>query len=330
MFAHGRFLVSLGRALVSRRAVCAFAACMAASLMLLPARAAEPLKVVASFSILGDMVRVIGGENITLTTLVGPNADAHAYDPSARDNRVLAEAQVLVTNGLGFEAWMPRLVRSSGFKGLEIVASRGVTPRQLDADDDHDDHGHADHGHGSAEGGPAVDPHAWQDLENGVRYANNIANGLSRVDPANRAKYQARAELYVAEMKKLHAEIQHSFAEIPADRRRVVTPHDAFGYFSQAYGVTFFSVAGLSSDAEPSARDIARLIRQIKTSESTALFADGSSNSRVLEQIGRETEIKVGSGGLFADTLDVGDKPAGTYLGMLKWNAGQLIFALKP
>lgn len=291
---------------------------------------AEPLKVVASFSILGDMVKVIGGENVQVTTLIGPNADAHSHEPSASDSRVLAEANVVVMNGLGFEAWMPRLLRASGFNGHEIVASTGVTPRQLDDDHDHGhSHGHS-HGHGDKTAGAAsVDPHAWQDLRNGVKYARNIANGLSRVDPANRAGYQARADIYVIEMEKLHTEIRQSLAAIPAERRKVVTPHDAFGYFGQAYGIDFVSVAGLASDAEPSARDIARLIREIKKTKSAALFTEKALSSRVINQIARETGAKVG-GTLYADTLDTTDRPAGTYLGMFKWNAGQLIFSLKP
>nr|WP_254046992.1 zinc ABC transporter substrate-binding protein [Pusillimonas sp. T2] len=290
--------------------------------------AAEPLKVVASFSILGDMVKVIGGENVQVTTLIGPNVDAHSHEPTASDSRVLADANVVVMNGLGFEAWMPRLMRASGFKGHEIVASTGVTPRQLDHDHDHD-HGHS-HGHDDkADGAASVDPHAWQDLRNGVKYARNIANGLSRVDPVNRAGYQARADIYVTEMEKLHNEIRQSLAAIPAERRKVVTPHDAFGYFGQAYDITFVPVAGLASDAEPSARDIARLIREIKKTKSAALFTEKALSSRVINQIARETGAKVG-GTLYADTLDVTDRPAGTYLGMFKWNAGQLIFSLKP
>ncbi|MBC2768869.1 metal ABC transporter solute-binding protein, Zn/Mn family [Pusillimonas minor] len=309
------------------RRLCAVGLGLLAAALAAPLSAtAEPLKVVASFSILGDMVKVIGGENVQVTTLIGPNADAHSHEPSASDSRVLAEANVVVMNGLGFEAWMPRLLRASGFNGHEIVASTGVTPRQLDHDHDH---GHS-HGHDDkADGAASVDPHAWQDLQNGVKYARNIANGLSRVDPVNRAGYQARADIYVTEMEKLHNEIRQSLAAIPVERRKVVTPHDAFGYFGQAYDITFVSVAGLASDAEPSARDIARLIREIKKTKSAALFTEKALSSRVINQIARETGAKVG-GTLYADTLDVTDRPAGTYLGMFKWNAGQLIFSLKP
>ena len=297
--------------------------------------ATEPVEVVASFSILGDMVKVIGGEQVRLTILIGPGADAHAFDPSPADIRTLAKAQVLVVNGLGFESWMPKLARAAGFKGKEIVASEGVTLRQLDTDHD-DHHGHHDHGHRHGKNAKApqqarnVDPHAWQDLNNGIRYAQNIAEGLSKVDPVNAAHYRQRAESYVADMKALHGEIRQALQGVPAERRRVVTPHDSMGYFGEAYDVEFFSAAGLSSDAEPSAKDIVRLIREVKASASTALFTEGvSGNARVMEQVARETGLKVG-GPLFTDSLDAPGQPADTYLGMFRWNADQIISALKP
>lgn len=322
-------------------------------------RAAEPVAVVASFSILGDMVKVIGGDQVTLTTLIGPGGDAHAFDPAPADMRTLATAKVLVTNGLGFEGWMPRLVKASGFKGKQIVASEGVKLRNLANGHDHHSHdhkvpaGHHDHDHhddhknhahdhdnhdnhrdhtaasGTRGDSATVDPHAWQDLENGVIYARNIARGLAEADPANAAQYQQRADQYVASMRELHAAIGQALQAIPSGRRRVVTPHDAFGYFDQAYGVTFVSAAGLSSDAEPSAKDIARLVRDIKASASTALFTEGVSGSgRVIEQVARETGLKVG-GPLFSDSLAEPGQPADTYLGMFRWNADQIISALQ-
>lgn len=292
------------------------------------ARAAEPIEVVASFSILGDMVNVIGADQVRLTTLIGPGADAHGFEPSPADIRTLAKAQVLVLNGLGFEAWMPKLTRAAGFKGVEIVASQGGQFRKLETS--HDDHGHGRRHNHAAATNRDVDPHAWQDLENGMQYAKNIAEGLAKVDPDNAAQYRQRAERYVAEMGALHLQVRQSLQAIPVERRRVVTPHEAMGYFGKAYQVKFFSAAGLSSDAEPSARDVARLIRDIKASRSTALFSEGvSGNARVLEQVARETGLKVG-GTLFTDSLDTPDRPAGTYLGMFRWNADQIISALQP
>ena len=313
------------------------------------AQAAEPVQVVASFSILGDMVKVIGADDVRLTTLIGPGADAHAFDPSPADIRTLANAQILVVNGLGFEAWMTKLTRAAGFKGTEIVASDGVAIHKLDVRHDHDHGGKGSHsGHKHAEkahrkhdgqhGGKNaeddlrdVDPHAWQSLENGVRYARNIAEGLAKADPDNAAQYRQRAERYVAEMTALHAQIKASFQVIPEQRRRVVIPHDSMGYFGRAYQITFYSAAGLSSDAEPSAKDIARLVRDIKANGSTALFTEGMSggNQRVMAQVARETGLKVG-GPLFTDSLDIEGRPAGDYLGMFRWNADQIISALQP
>ncbi|MBF22452.1 MAG: metal ABC transporter substrate-binding protein [Pusillimonas sp.] len=300
--------------------------CVAAMLMFFAgALAAAPVRVVATFSVLGDMVSVIGGENVEVVTLVGPETDSHGFEPTARENRMLAQAQVLVSNGLGFEGWLPRLVKASGFDGLEIVASKGVEPRQLASHDD--DHNHDGHDHGD-EGD--VDPHAWQDLANGMQYARNIANGLARIDPAHRAKYQERARVYVEEMQKLHDEIKGQLEAVPEQRRRVVTAHDAFGYFGQAYGVTFIPIAGISSDAEPSAREMADIIRLIRESKGVALFDENATGaSRILEQIARDTGLKVG-GVLYSDTLASVDQPAGTYLGMFKWNAGRVLFSIKP
>tara|TARA_A100000171_G_C2131489_1_gene147056 strand:+ start:147 stop:1103 length:957 start_codon:yes stop_codon:yes gene_type:complete len=291
------------------------------------AHAAEPVRVVATFSILGDMVSVVGGENVEVVTLVGPETDSHGFEPTARENRMLSQAQVLVSNGLGFEGWLPRLIEASGFDGLEIVASKGVEPRLLALSDD--DHGHHGHDHHAGENGHA-DPHAWQDLTNGIQYVRNIANGLARIDPVNRARYQERARVYIEEMEKLHDEIKGQLEAIPAQRRRVVTAHDAFGYFGQAYGVTFIPIVGISSDAEPSAREMADIIRLIRESKGVALFDENATGaSRILEQIARDTGLKVG-GVLYSDTLASVDQPASTYLGMFKWNAGRLLFSIKP
>ncbi|HEY9281706.1 MAG TPA: metal ABC transporter substrate-binding protein [Eoetvoesiella sp.] len=285
-----------------------------------PAAQNTPIKVVASFSILGDMAREIGGEYIQLTTIVGAGADAHSFEPTPKDAKALAQAKVLVVNGLGFEEWLPRLVKSSGFAGTEIVASKGVRTRHLSNNGSaHDGHGHAGD----------IDPHAWQSLENGMVYARNIADGLSRADPAHAKDYQGRAQLYIASMKKLDTEIKQALKAIPEARRKVVTSHDSFGYFQQAYGVQFISVAGFSSDAEPSAKEVAAIIDQIKREKVPAVFVESITNQKLIRQIGTETRVKVG-GTLYSDALAKSDEPAGTYLGMFTWNAGRLIYALQP
>lgn len=316
----------------SRRAAMIFLAGVALSLCGSAAMAAQPtaktaskppskrLQVVATFSILGDMVREIGGEHIVLNTIVGAGADAHSFEPTPRDIQALAKAQVLVLNGLDFEGWLPRLVQSSGFKGAQVMASKGVTVRQLaEAPGHHHEDGHH---HGD------VDPHAWQSLSNGMIYAQNIADGLAQAAPAHSAYFKNRAKLYIEQMKKLDTEIKQAFADIPPEKRRVITSHDAFGYFERAYGIHFISVAGLSNDAEPSAKDVAAIIDRAKNEHVAGVFVEQGLNPRIVEQIARETGAKVGEG-LYADTLAKPDQPASTYLGMFSWNAGQLIYVLK-
>ncbi|MFW7343280.1 zinc ABC transporter substrate-binding protein [Pollutimonas sp. H1-120] len=308
------------------------------------AAAIAPLNVVASFSILGDMVREIGGERVALTTLVGANGDVHSFEPSPRDTKALSEAAVLVLNGLDFETWLPRLVQSSGFKGRQILASKGVAVRRLSADelgggdhgDDHGDepegHGKKQHGHGDAHahGDHSVgdiDPHAWQDLRNGMIYAQNIADGLARADPPRASYYKMRAKLYIEKMTKLDAEIRVALADIPANRRIVITSHDAFGYFAQAYGIRFISVAGLSSEAEPSAKDLAAIVDRAKKEHVAGVFIESGTSSRLVKQLARETGIRMG-GTLYSDALASADAPAASYLGMFSWNAGRLIYVL--
>lgn len=303
----------------------------------------EPLRVVASFSILGDMVSEIGGEHVALTTLVGPGGDAHTFEPAPKDVLALANAQVLVLNGLDFEGWLPRLIKASGFKGLQVLASDGVKVRLLGRDDqlvlgassahnhDHDhDHTHAhDSGHGHVHSPGEVDPHAWQDLSNGIIYATNIAEGLSRADPANSASYRSRADIYIKRMQKLDAELKAVLKEIPKNRRTVITTHDAFGYFGQAYGIRFISVAGFSSAAEPSAKDLALIVDNAKKQHVSGVFFENISSNKIMEQIARETGAKRG-GTLYSDALASPGEPAGTYLGMFSWNAGRLLRTLKP
>ncbi|HUG56963.1 MAG TPA: metal ABC transporter substrate-binding protein [Candidimonas sp.] len=291
-----------------------------------------PLRVVASFSILGDMVKEIGGERVSLTTVVGPNADAHSFEPTPKDAKALAQAQVLVINGLDFEGWLPRLVQASGFKGMQVLASQGVELRHL-ADDErtresqidkaHNHKHEAGHVHGD------VDPHAWQDLSNGMIYAKNIADGLSQADPKRRGYYQSRMQAYVAQMKTLDAEIKQGFAEIPLAKRKVITSHDAFGYFARAYGIQFISVVGLSSDAQPSAKDVAAIINFAKKEQISGVFIENTTNSKLAKQIARETGAKV-IGTLYSDALAPVDQPAATYLGMFSWNAGRLIYLMQP
>ncbi|MEN4917372.1 metal ABC transporter substrate-binding protein [Achromobacter spanius] len=303
------------------------------------AHAAEPLKAVASFSILGDIVREVGGADVSLTTLVGPDGDAHGYEPTPGDAKKLADARVLFVNGLEFETWLPKLAKASGFAGQTVTASQGVKARKFAGHgDDHDhDHDHGDdHGHGHGHGGEGghhhhgdADPHAWQSLANGVIYARNVAEGLAAADPARAQAYRTRADAYIARLEALDASVRKTFKAIPAERRKVVTSHDAFGYFGDAYGVTFIAAMGVSTDAEPSAREVAGIIEQVRREKVPAVFVENISSPRLVEQIARETGAKVG-GTLYSDALSKPGQPGATYLEMFEWNARQLAAALQP
>ncbi len=314
-----------------RLAIGAIAAA-AAGLAIAPSPAvAEPaIKAVASFSILGDMVREVGGERVAVTTLVGPDGDAHVYQPTPADARAVAAAQVVFVNGLGFEGWIERLIKAAGFQGRTVVASEGVTPLTLaeeeaDRDGDHQpaaaDHVGEGHHHGD------LDPHAWQSLTNGALYVRNITAGLIAVDPAGAEVYRANAERYLAKIAALDREVRAAIAKLPADRRTIVTSHDAFGYFAAAYGMTFVAPEGVSTESEASAKDVARLIRQIREQHIPAVFMENITDPRLLAQIRKETDAAIG-GTLYSDALSPADGPASTYLQMFHHNVDMLTRAL--
>ena len=297
--------------------------------------AGQPLPVVASFSILQDLTRQVGGDLVTVSALVGPDGDAHVFEPTPQQARQLLQAKVLVANGLGFEGWLPRLKKASGFKGQEIVASQGIAVRTLPNSQGHnhgagaDKAGH-DHGHGHHHGhnhGPQ-DPHAWQDVRNAIVYVRNIAQGLAKADPANAAQYDQQARQYIARLTALDASLRQRFAALSAERRSVVSTHDAFGYFAQAYGLRFVPVRGLSTESEPSARDMAALVKQVREERIGAIFVENISDPRLLEQLARETGAAIG-GRLYSDALSPAGGPAATYIDMVEANASSLLKALK-
>ena len=297
--------------------------------------AGQPLPVVASFSILQDLTRQVGGDLVTVSALVGPDGDAHVFEPTPQQARQLLQAKVLVANGLGFEGWLPRLKKASGFKGQEIVASQGIAVRTLPNSQGHnhgagaDKAGH-DHGHGHHHGhnhGPQ-DPHAWQDVSNAIVYVRNIAQGLAKADPANAAQYDQQARQYIARLTALDASLRQRFAALSAERRSDVSTHDAFGYFAQAYGLRFVPVRGLSTESEPSARDMAALVKQVREERIGAIFVENISDPRLLEQLARETGAAIG-GRLYSDALSPAGGPAATYIDMVEANASSLLKALK-
>jgi zinc/manganese transport system substrate-binding protein len=279
---------------------------------------AEPLPVLASFSILGDLVQVVGGERVKVTTLVGPDADAHAFTPKPTDAKALLRSKLLVVSGLHFEPWAEKLAKSAGYKGPVVVASSGIKPHTLSPAAGHDAHGHAQD----------IDPHAWQNPENVIFYVRNIAAALAKADPAGMPDYQARAEGYVKELQNLDVWAKAQFAAIPADKRKVITSHDAFGYFAKHYQVKFLAPQGINTDAEPSARQVAQLIKQIQKEKIKAVFVENMSNPKLLEQLGRDTGVKLGEN-LYSDALSSPDQPGATYLQMMRHNVTQLVAGMK-
>lgn len=285
--------------------------------------AAEPLKVVASFSILGDLAQRVGGDRVEVLTLVGRNADAHVYQPTPADARMIAQARLVIVNGYGFEGWIDRLIKSSGYRGKVVMASDGVkTLKRPQPPGENQDHVQDRNNHNGE-----ADPHAWQDLSNAQRYVDNIARALSEADPPGRRFYLENAEGYKREIAALDSEIRASFAGIPPEQRRVVTSHDAFGYFSRAYGIAFISPVGINTDAEPSAADVGRIIRQIRREHIRAVFMEGISDARLLERIRQESGARIG-GTLYSDSLSKADGPAATYLDLMRHNARTLAAAL--
>ena len=295
----------------------ALAFCLA--LIVTPSFAQERVPVVASFSILGDLVQQIGGDRVNVTTIVGPNADAHGYQPKPNDAKAVAQAKLIFVNGLGFDNWMQRLQKSSGSKAPIIVASQNIVPLQ------NDKKGHAHHGHNHG----TVDPHAWHDVANLKLYAANIRTALSKADPEGSAYFDARLATYDAALTALDTEIKAAIATIPPERRKIVTAHDAFGYFGRAYGIVFLSPQGVSTETQPSAQDVARIIRFIRETKAPAVFIETISDPRQMDRIAQESGAKIG-GKLYSDALSLPDGPAGTTTAMIRTNIREMTKALAP
>lgn len=300
---------------------------LAALLLSGPVRAETPrLNMVASFSILADFARNIGGDRVKVTALVGPDGDTHVYTPTPADARAVADARLVIVNGLGFEGWLPRLIKAArGASGAPITtveASRGVKPRA--AQDDGHDHGH---GHSHSHDGDATDPHAWQSVANALVYVANIRDALIAADPDGSETYRANAERYGAELTALEQEVMAAVAKIPAPRRKVISSHDAFGYFADRYGIAFIAPQGVSTEAEPSARAVAAIIRQIRQQKIPAVFLENMTDPRLARRIASETGATIG-GTLYADSLTAENGDAPTYIAMVRHNIKALASAL--
>jgi len=282
---------------------------------------AAPLKVVASFTILGDLAKQVGGDDVTVTTLVGPNGDAHVFQPTPSDAKALKDADMIIINGLGFEGWMGRLIKASDTQAPVITASQGITKTLAMASEEagHDDHHHH---HDS------TDPHAWQNVTNGRVYVKTIAEALQKTDPANASTYGERAAKLDAELAALDAWVKTDIATVPPEKRRVITTHDAFGYFADAYQVTFLAPTGFSTDDEPSAKEMRHLIQQIQSGKTRALFLESMGNPNIIKQLAAETGAVVGPA-LYTDALSTENGPAATYQKMMQYNVTALVKAMQ-
>ena len=288
-----------------------------------PIFAQERLPVVASFSILGDIVSNVGGDRIDMTTIIGADGDSHVYSPTPTDAKAIARSKLVFVNGLAFEGWLDRLIAASEYSGPLIEASKGIIPLNVDKEghDEHAKEGHDEHDHGE------FDPHAWHSLANARVYVANILEALIDTDPEDKSIYEANAAAYLTKIDSTEAMVKAAIATIPKNRRNIVTSHDAFGYLGKTYGLKFHAPVGMSTESEASASDIAKLIRQIKDEKITAAFTENITDPRLLKIIVKETNARIG-GFLYSDALSKKDGPAATYLDMMRHNIRTLVSAL--
>lgn len=272
---------------------------------------AKPVEAVASFTVIADMVQNVGGERVHVTSLIGPNGDPHVYEPTPADAQALKKADVAFVSGLHLEGWMDRLIKASGYKGEPVVLSNGIKTRSMEED-----------------GQRITDPHAWNSAANAVIYVRNIVAALQKVDPAGASVYQANGERYSAQLQALDSYAREQIKTIPAAQRKVLTSHDAFGYFGDAYGVTFLSPLGFSTESEASAADVGKLIRQIKAEHVSAYFFENSGDPRLVKQIADASGAKPG-GELYVEALSPADGPAASYVQMFRYNVDQLVKAMR-
>lgn len=288
------------------------------SLVLAPATAAEPIPVVVSFSILSDLVQAVGGERVAVSTLVGPNANAHAFEPKPVDAKTILQSKLFVINGLNFEPWAQKLATSAGYKGLTVIASQGITARHLSPE--------PGHSHASAQND--IDPHGWQDPSHVMTYVKNIEKSLSSLDPAGASSYKLNSQSYIKQLVELDQFAKDQFAAIAPPKRQVITSHDAFGYFAARYQIRFLAPQGINADTEPSAKGVAQLIRQIKHDHIRAVFVENMSNPKLLAQITQDTGVTLGPK-LYVDALSGPGEPGATYLTMMRHNITQLVAGMK-
>ncbi len=282
----------------------------------------SPLKVVASFSLLGDMVAHVGGETVEVKTLVGSDQDAHTFEPTPDAVKLIASADIIAINGLGFEPWLHKIIKASGTKAKLLVVSAGVTPRAMKEHEGHEKH----EGHHHHDG--ATDPHAWQDLRNGALYVQNIYGALNAARPDDASAMKERARTYRDEILALDQETRAAFASLAPGKRKLLTAHDAFGYFAAAYGLQILAPMGISTDAQPSASNLAALTDQVKREGVTTFYIENMTDPRLTQQLAKDTGARIG-GTLYADALSAPDGEAPTYLAMMKGNIKKILDGMK-
>lgn len=280
--------------------------------------ATGPIAVLASTTILQDWVQQVGGDAVKVQSLIGPDSDPHVFQPSPRDAQRVAQANVLVLNGLGLEGWQQRLIASSHFQGRLVIASQGVKALDATAEGESQD----SHEHGR------YDPHYWQDPRQAMIAVRNITEGLIAVRPQQAEAFKARSQAYLAQLEKLDQSIRARFNAIPKAQRRIVTSHDAFGYFGHNYGLSLIPLTGWTSASAASAKTVASAVTQLRQGHARALFLENISDPRLIEQIARESGVRVG-GTLYSDALSAPGTAADSYLKMVAANASTLLAALE-
>ncbi|UTH72967.1 metal ABC transporter substrate-binding protein [Chromobacterium sp. IIBBL 290-4] len=286
----------------------------------MPVFALAKVPVVASFSIIADMTREIGGDRVEVVSLVGPDQDAHVFQPSPADIKKVSAAKVLVVNGLGLEGWMSRLDKAANFRGVTVVASKGIKTRQAPAEE----HAEGEHGHDHGD----VDPHAWHDPSRVQTYIKNISAGLIQADPAGKAEYQRRAADYAAKLQTLDDWAKKQFATVPVAKRKMLTSHDAFGYMGEHYQLKVLAIQGVSTEAEASAKGVAQLTRQVRKEGVKSIFMENMSDKRLLQQLSNEAKVQIG-GELYADALSGPKGPAASYLQLVRYNVETILRSFK-
>ncbi|MBF7980046.1 MULTISPECIES: metal ABC transporter substrate-binding protein [Rahnella] len=282
-----------------------------AALLSSPLAMAKTVDAVASFSILGDIVQEVGGEHVKVTTLVGPDGDPHSFEPSPKDSKAINASDVVFVSGLGLEGWIDRLVKASGYKGHLVTASEGVNSRKMEED-----------------GKQITDPHAWNSMANGVIYATNVMNALIKADPEDADYFRQRGTAYIEQLQKLDAWAKTEFTGIPQSKRKVLTSHDAFGYFGQEYNVSFMAPVGFSTEAEASASGVASLIKQIKEEKVRTYFIENQTDPRLVKQIAAASGAQPG-GELYPEALSGPQGPATTYVKAFKHNVETIVASMK-